>query len=92
MLQRTGQQPSSREAQLESNGLLPHGHTNSEAGKVTLQLQVRPPASAWRTCVFTNLKTEGGKKTTSTGGEPTFSVDVSAFSCSRLPVLLPSNY
>lgn len=24
----------------EHNGLLPHGHTNSEAGKVTLQLQV----------------------------------------------------
>ena len=48
MLQRTGQQPSSREPQQqqqqqqqEHNGLLPHGHTNSEAGKVTLQLQVR---------------------------------------------------
>uniref|UniRef100_A0A8C7YW43 NAD(+) kinase n=1 Tax=Oryzias sinensis TaxID=183150 RepID=A0A8C7YW43_9TELE len=26
--------------QQEHNGLLPHGHTNSEAGKVTLQLQV----------------------------------------------------
>ncbi|KAM8850729.1 NAD kinase b isoform 2-T4 [Spinachia spinachia] len=34
MLQRTGQQ------QQEHNGLLPHGHANSEAGKVTLQLQV----------------------------------------------------
>lgn len=55
MLQRTGQQPNSREPpqplpppqqqqqqqQQEPNGLLPHGHTNSEAGKVTLQLQVR---------------------------------------------------
>ncbi|KAK5860214.1 hypothetical protein PBY51_021707 [Eleginops maclovinus] len=42
MLQRTGQQPNSRETQQqqEHNGLLPHGHTNSEAGKVTLQLQV----------------------------------------------------
>ncbi|XP_010794407.1 NAD kinase-like [Notothenia coriiceps] len=41
MLQRTGQQPSSRETQQqEHNGLLPHTHTNSEAGKVTLQLQV----------------------------------------------------
>ncbi|XP_037642311.1 NAD kinase b [Sebastes umbrosus] len=47
MLQRTGQQPHSREPQQqqqqeeeEHNGLLPHGHTNSEAGKVTLQLQV----------------------------------------------------
>ncbi|KAM9322681.1 NAD kinase b [Pholidichthys leucotaenia] len=46
MLQRTGQQPSSREPpqqqqqQQEHNGLLPHGHSNSEAGKVTLQLQV----------------------------------------------------
>ncbi|XP_049889281.1 NAD kinase b [Epinephelus moara] len=51
MLQRTGQQPYSREPQQqqqqqqqpqqqEHNGLLPHGHTNSEAGKVTLQLQV----------------------------------------------------
>ncbi|XP_014326985.1 NAD kinase-like isoform X1 [Xiphophorus maculatus] len=40
MLQRTGQQPESREPQMEHNGLLPHGHTNSEAGKVTLQLQV----------------------------------------------------
>ncbi|XP_072219737.1 NAD kinase b [Leuresthes tenuis] len=42
MLQRTGQQSNSREPQqqLEHNGLLPHGHTNSEAGKVTLQLQV----------------------------------------------------
>ncbi|XP_062285050.1 NAD kinase b isoform X2 [Scomber scombrus] len=55
MLQRTGQQPHSREPpqppqlqqqqqqqqqQQELNGLLPHGHTNSEAGKVTLQLQV----------------------------------------------------
>ncbi|XP_017266497.1 NAD kinase b isoform X1 [Kryptolebias marmoratus] len=40
MLQRTGQQLTSREPQLEPNGLLPHGHTNSEAGKVTLQLQV----------------------------------------------------
>nr|XP_040027703.1 NAD kinase b isoform X1 [Gasterosteus aculeatus aculeatus] len=34
MLQRTGQQ------QQEHNGLLPHGHANNEAGKVTLQLQV----------------------------------------------------
>ncbi|XP_037313161.2 NAD kinase b isoform X1 [Pungitius pungitius] len=34
MLQRTGQQ------QHEHNGLLPHGHANNEAGKVTLQLQV----------------------------------------------------
>ncbi|KAM4728116.1 NAD kinase b isoform 1-T2 [Anableps anableps] len=40
MLQRAGQQPDNREPQLEHNGLLPHGHTNSEAGKVTLQLQV----------------------------------------------------
>ncbi|XP_060940005.1 NAD kinase b isoform X3 [Limanda limanda] len=43
MLQRTGQQPQDRdppELQQEHNGLLPHGHTNSEAGKVTLQLQV----------------------------------------------------
>uniref|UniRef100_A0A3Q2TF69 NAD kinase b n=1 Tax=Fundulus heteroclitus TaxID=8078 RepID=A0A3Q2TF69_FUNHE len=40
MLQRTGQQPENREPTLEHNGLLPHGHTNSEAGKVTLQLQV----------------------------------------------------
>ncbi|KAF7222209.1 NAD kinase b isoform X3 [Nothobranchius furzeri] len=40
MLQRTGQQPTCRETQQEHNGLLPHGHTNSEAGKVTLQLQV----------------------------------------------------
>ncbi|XP_035994284.1 NAD kinase b [Fundulus heteroclitus] len=39
MLQRTGQQPENREPTLEHNGLLPHGHTNSEAGKVTLQLQ-----------------------------------------------------
>lgn len=44
MLQRTGQESYSREPQQlqqEHNGLLPHGHTNSEAGKVTLQLQVR---------------------------------------------------
>uniref|UniRef100_A0A3Q3FC36 NAD(+) kinase n=1 Tax=Labrus bergylta TaxID=56723 RepID=A0A3Q3FC36_9LABR len=34
MLHRAGQQ------QQEHNGLLPHGHTNNEAGKVTLQLQV----------------------------------------------------
>ncbi|KAG7228983.1 hypothetical protein INR49_013216, partial [Caranx melampygus] len=43
MLQRTGQQPHNQEPQQqqpEHNGLLPHGHTNSEAGKVTLQLQV----------------------------------------------------
>uniref|UniRef100_A0A3Q1F289 NAD(+) kinase n=1 Tax=Acanthochromis polyacanthus TaxID=80966 RepID=A0A3Q1F289_9TELE len=40
MLQRTGQQSYSREQQQEQNGLLPHGHTNSETGKVTLQLQV----------------------------------------------------
>ncbi|XP_034742609.1 NAD kinase b isoform X1 [Etheostoma cragini] len=43
MLQRTGQESYSREPQQlqqEHNGLLPHGHTNSEAGKVTLQLQV----------------------------------------------------
>ncbi|MEQ2292737.1 hypothetical protein AMECASPLE_025967 [Ameca splendens] len=39
MLQRAGQQPENREPQLEHNGLLPHGHTNSEDGKVTLQLQ-----------------------------------------------------
>ena len=49
MLQRTGQQPQSRELQqqLEHNGLLPHGHTNSEAGKVTLQLQVGSLLSVW---------------------------------------------
>ena len=43
MLQRAGQQPYNQETQQqqEHNGLLPHGHTNSEAGKVTLQLQVR---------------------------------------------------
>uniref|UniRef100_A0A8D0DGN2 NAD(+) kinase n=1 Tax=Sander lucioperca TaxID=283035 RepID=A0A8D0DGN2_SANLU len=29
-----------QQLQQEHNGLLPHGHTNSEAGKVTLQLQV----------------------------------------------------
>ncbi|MEQ2172744.1 hypothetical protein GOODEAATRI_024441 [Goodea atripinnis] len=40
MLQRAGQQLENREPQLEHNGLLPHGHTNSEDGKVTLQLQV----------------------------------------------------
>lgn len=43
MLQRTGQQSYSREQQppqQEHNGLLPHRHTNSEAGKVALQLQV----------------------------------------------------
>ncbi|XP_015245205.1 PREDICTED: NAD kinase-like [Cyprinodon variegatus] len=40
MLQRAPQQTEGRESQLEHNGLLPHGHTNSEAGKVTLQLQV----------------------------------------------------
>ncbi|XP_030259581.1 NAD kinase b [Sparus aurata] len=45
MLQREGQQPYSRETtqqhqQQEHNGILPQGHTNSEAGKVTLQLQV----------------------------------------------------
>ncbi|XP_041848571.1 NAD kinase b [Melanotaenia boesemani] len=42
MLQRAGQQSYSRDMQqqVEHNGLLPHGHTNSEAGKVTLQLQV----------------------------------------------------
>ncbi|KAM7379567.1 hypothetical protein PAMP_005113 [Pampus punctatissimus] len=48
MLQRTGQQPQSQEPppqqeqeqQQQHNGLLPHGHANSEAGKVTLQLQV----------------------------------------------------
>lgn len=45
MLQRTSLQPYSQEPQQqqqqEVNGLLPHGHMNSEAGKVTLQLQVR---------------------------------------------------
>lgn len=43
MLHRAGEQLYSREPQQqqEHNGLLPHGHTNSEAGKVTLQLQVR---------------------------------------------------
>ncbi|KAF7668412.1 hypothetical protein LDENG_00014510 [Lucifuga dentata] len=41
MLQRAGQQPIRGESQQqEPNGLLPHGHTNSETGKVTLQLQV----------------------------------------------------
>ncbi|XP_071383033.1 NAD kinase b [Centroberyx affinis] len=54
MLHRTSQQPHSREPQQqhqqqeqqeqqqeqEVNGLLPHGHMNSEVGKVTLQLQV----------------------------------------------------
>lgn len=50
MLQRAGQQPHNRETpqqqqqeqeqEQEHNGLLPHGHTNSEVGKVTLQLQV----------------------------------------------------
>ncbi|KAK2822624.1 hypothetical protein Q5P01_022689 [Channa striata] len=41
MLQRTGQQLHNQDTpqQLEHNGL-PHGHTNSDAGKVTLQLQV----------------------------------------------------
>ncbi|GLD67060.1 NAD kinase-like isoform X1 [Lates japonicus] len=50
MLQRTGQQSYSREPpqqQQEHNGLLPHGHTNSEAGKVTLQLQVRTKVSSF---------------------------------------------
>ncbi|XP_074544313.1 NAD kinase b isoform X4 [Halichoeres trimaculatus] len=37
MLQREGQQ---QQQQQDHNGLLPHGLTNSEAGKVTLQLQV----------------------------------------------------
>lgn len=51
LLQRAGQQPYSQEQQQqqeqqhEHNGLLPHGHTNSEAGKVTLQLQVRTKVS-----------------------------------------------
>lgn len=44
MLQRADQQAHSRETQQqqqqEQNGLLPHGHANSEVGKVTLQLQV----------------------------------------------------
>lgn len=42
MLQRTGEQPYSGgpQQQAEHNGLLPHGHTNTDAGKVTLQLQV----------------------------------------------------
>uniref|UniRef100_A0A669CNJ6 NAD(+) kinase n=1 Tax=Oreochromis niloticus TaxID=8128 RepID=A0A669CNJ6_ORENI len=42
MLQRTGEQPYSGgpQQQPEHNGLLPHGHTNTDAGKVTLQLQV----------------------------------------------------
>lgn len=43
MLQSAGQQAHSREMQQqqqEHNGLLPHGHANSEVGKVTLQLQV----------------------------------------------------
>ncbi|XP_029930808.1 NAD kinase b isoform X2 [Myripristis murdjan] len=44
MLQRTSLQPYSQEPQQqqqqEVNGLLPHGHMNSEAGRVTLQLQV----------------------------------------------------
>ncbi|KAI3374776.1 hypothetical protein L3Q82_021336 [Scortum barcoo] len=45
MLQRAGQQaysrdPQQQQQQQEHNGLIPHGHTNSEAGKVTLQLQV----------------------------------------------------
>ncbi|XP_051255310.1 NAD kinase b isoform X2 [Dicentrarchus labrax] len=46
MLQRAGQQPYDQETQQqqqqqqEHNGLPPQGHTNSEAGKVTLQLQV----------------------------------------------------
>lgn len=42
MLQITGQQPYSQDTpqQQEQNGL-PHRHTNCEAGKVTLQLQVR---------------------------------------------------
>ncbi|KAM9719303.1 NAD kinase b isoform 1-T1 [Menidia menidia] len=42
MLQRAGQQAYSREPehQPELNGLLPHRHTSSEAGRVTLQLQV----------------------------------------------------
>lgn len=41
MFQREGQQQHSQERpQQEHNGLPPHGHTSSEAGKVTLQLQV----------------------------------------------------
>ncbi|KAM3842618.1 NAD kinase-like [Diretmus argenteus] len=41
MLQRRSQQPYAEEPQQqEHNGVLPHGHMNSEAGKVTLQLQV----------------------------------------------------
>lgn len=41
MLQRADQQAHSQETQQqEQNGLLPHGHANSEVGKVTLQLQV----------------------------------------------------
>lgn len=42
MLQRAGEPPYSGgpQQQPEHNGLLPHGHTNTDAGKVTLQLQV----------------------------------------------------
>ncbi|KAM4605681.1 NAD kinase b isoform 2-T3 [Polymixia lowei] len=44
MLHRAGQQhhdqEPEQEQQQEHNGLLPHGHMNSEVGKVTLQLQV----------------------------------------------------
>ncbi|XP_056149139.1 NAD kinase b [Lampris incognitus] len=43
MLQRAGQQQYGREPlqqEQEHNGFLPHVHTNSELGKVTLQLQV----------------------------------------------------
>uniref|UniRef100_A0A7N8XFA1 NAD(+) kinase n=1 Tax=Mastacembelus armatus TaxID=205130 RepID=A0A7N8XFA1_9TELE len=40
MLQRTGQESYGREPQQQEHNGLPHGHTSSEAGKVTLQLQV----------------------------------------------------
>lgn len=44
MLQREDQQPQDQERQQQQqqqhNGLPPPGHANSEAGKVTLQLQV----------------------------------------------------
>ena len=55
MLQRTGQQPHDLEPpeqqQEGHNGLLPHGHTNSETGKVTLQLQVSTKV-VMGTCLF----------------------------------------
>lgn len=47
MLQREGQQPHDpeRQQQQQHNGLLPPGHAHSEAGKVTLQLQVEANTS-----------------------------------------------